>query len=117
MEEEKLNNLIYLLRIHHIDSEPLENLIKGYKELEEKNFGYTIKIALLQAEIIESEKERKENYIPKSKVKEKIEEQYGRLCMELGSYERDNATSHQERIAGGINELRKLRKELLEGDE
>ena len=36
MEEEKLNNLIYLLRIHHIDSEPLENLIKRNKELEEK---------------------------------------------------------------------------------
>ena len=35
MEEEKLNNLIYLLRIHHIDSEPLENLIKGYKEQQE----------------------------------------------------------------------------------
>lgn len=59
-----------------------------------------------------------DNFIQKSKVREKIEERFGILCMQLGSYERDNATSEQERIAGGINELRKLKKELLqEGDE
>lgn len=32
MEEDKLNSLIYTLQIHHIDSEPIENLIEGYKE-------------------------------------------------------------------------------------
>ena len=47
-----------------------------------------------------------------NKVRKKIEERLGILCMQLGSYERDNATFEQERIAGGINELTKI-KELL----
>lgn len=43
----------------------------------------------------------------------KINQRYGTLCKELGSYVRDEATPEQERIAGGINELRKLKNELL----
>ena len=57
------------------------------------------------------------NCIPKSKIKEKIKERFGILCMQLGNYVRDNATSEQERIAGGINELRKLKKELLQEED
>lgn len=66
MEEEELNNLIYLLRIHHIDSEPLENLIKEYKELKKENRN--IKNYIYYKEVVEL------NYIPKSKIREKIEE-------------------------------------------
>ena len=112
MEEEKLNNLIYLLRIHHIDSEPLENLIKRNKELEEE-----CKYLKEQIPVDKIFYYFYKDFIPKSKVREKIEERYGTLCMELGSYVRDEATPEQERIAGGINELRKLKNELLqEGD-
>lgn len=136
MEEEKLNNLIYLLKIHHIDSEPLENLIKEYKKIEkqidlewvENNYIEKSKYNELIKRNNELEEENRiyksqlnsafdNGFISKSKAKEKIEERFGILCMQLGSYERDNATSEQERIAGGINELRKLKKELLqEGD-
>jgi len=71
MEEEKLNNLIYLLRTHHIDSEPLENLIKRNKELEEM-----LKHRIKYTDELEKDLfENASNYvIQKSKVREKIEE-------------------------------------------
>lgn len=46
-------------------------------------------------------------------IENRINQRYGILCKELGSYVRDEATPEQERIAGGINELRKLKNELL----
>lgn len=65
---------------------------------------------LIEKQQEELNKEKEKNKI----IREKIEEKYGKLCMKLGSYVRDEATSEQERIAGAINELGKLRKELLE---
>ena len=93
MEEEKLNNLIYLLRIHHIDSEPLENLIKGYKKLEEYSDDLLSQNEMFKdmydEEVYKNKKLEEENrniknhiyykgfvelnYIPKSKVREFFE--------------------------------------------
>ena len=128
---------IFEYKINKLEREAIKNLIKGYKELEKENrilreyinFAPNLdEMSALEFKNIQEQSYLRgrndeninyknyveNNCIEKSKVREKIEEQYGRLCMELGSYERDNATPHQERIAGGINELRKLRKELLQ---
>lgn len=56
----------------------------------------------------------KDEVITKNKIKEIIDKKIGDNCYKLGSYERNNATPEQERKAGEINALEKLKKELLE---
>lgn len=48
----------------------------------------------------------KQGYISKDKIKKT----QGELCMQLGSYVRDEASPEQERIAGGINIINKILK-------
>ncbi len=102
MEEEKLNNLIYLLRIHHIDSEPLENLIEEYKKIEkqidlewvENNYIEKSKYNELVKRNKELEEENRiyksqlnsafdNGFISKSKVREKIEEANEKITNEF----------------------------------
>lgn len=106
-------------------AEAIDGLLDLYNKEKEKNkilksysgnLPENVEMILLTK--TDFERNISDDYISKDKIKEKIEERFGILCMQLGSYERDNATSELERIAGGINELRKLKKELLqEGDD
>lgn len=76
---------------HEELSEKIQHLIEAYKDVKreaedqkDKNFGYTVKIALLEKDKIELQNYMKKYlipkstidliYIPKSKIKEKIEE-------------------------------------------
>ena len=124
--EEYQHNVNEILNLDddNLDAILVDNCHKGLKkcvtEFEKENHYKTEMINYLDKRHIEDFEfylETLNNTIPKSKVQEKIEERYGTLCMELGSYVRDEATPEQERIAGGINELRKLKRDLLqEGD-
>lgn len=107
MEEEKLNNLIYLLRIHHIDSEPLENLIKRNKELEEHNEE---NIKALE-EWINGER-ISIHCLPKSKVKEKIEELNKVLNKEL----KENEGYYTDETIVYDEQIQVLQELLQEGD-
>ena len=93
------------------DSTLLIKILKDYKKIiekqqkeleqeKEKNKGLEIRANELNglAEIVERD------YIHKDKIKA-IK---GQLCMQLGSYVRDEASPKQERIAGAINIINKI---------
>ena len=91
------------------------DLNRNYKKEKEKNKKLETHLKqYLDGELITAkqgkffEKMIKENYIRKDKLKA-IQ---GELCMQLGSYVRDEASPEQERIAGGINIINKI----LEGE-
>lgn len=113
MEEEKLNNLIYLLRIHHIDSEPLENLIKRNKDLEEENKKAKEISCTIMKDFIEKD------VIPKSKVREKIE--WLKTISDNGANAVRFAMTYEDEIERkqkqkDINTMISILEELQEGD-
>ena len=90
-------------------AEAIENLIKGYKELEEENEELHKEINQRVKLKLENERIVDEDYIPKSKIREKIEEYnkminatYGDITHQ-GDIRRDNCI-----------EIRNVLQELLE---
>lgn len=63
---------VFVLGINQI--ELIQNLIKGYKEIEEENIKLHTEIAEVVYWESSSVEQIKQDYIPKSKVREKIEE-------------------------------------------
>ena len=88
-----------------LEAEAIENLIKEYKELKEKQKEYEKQLDLDYVE---------ENYIPKSKVKEKLEEIYKEYVAimenEKRSLEDKNICAFQH------GAMRTVLEELLEGE-
>lgn len=109
------------VRLDERDIQAIENLIKRNKELEEKDKYYNKLIKLAQTITDESLKEALEefekDYIPKSKIKEKIEE------LNKEEQEAQNSISDEEReeysdanisyILMDIETRRRCYKELL----
>ena len=87
------------------DLKSLRNLINRNKDLEEEIEKINKQLDLDYVD---------NNYIPVSLVEEKIDRIFGEECKKLGSYIKDDSTSEKERIAGGINILNKIKRELLE---
>lgn len=97
--EEELNNLIHTIEMHHISSEPIQNLINRNKELEEKR--------KTTMEVIGA------NYIHKDKVREKIK----KLEKQMEKDEVDDFGIHSIGWSALDYIVDYLRKELLQDKE
>lgn len=83
MSEEEINKIIYTLEMHHIDSKPVSDLLEAYKQLEKENKPLEYNNATLEKQVklmrdnftIAVEQEVKENYIPKSVIREKLDKE------------------------------------------
>lgn len=122
MSEEELENLLsVVIEDTTIESERLRQYIKdlrnelnSLKEIEQLHQEENGKLR------VELEQEKEKNKDLQKQLngafdrgfisKDKIKAIQGQLCMQLGSYVRDEASPEQERIAGGINIINKILK-------
>ena len=57
--EKDLKNLMYTIEMHHISSEPIQNLIARYKELEKREKERKERIRFLELKILHQKEEIK----------------------------------------------------------